>query len=297
MTSVLHETAVKLAHTYKTSESSLFDVLIQMEERNEFIKMECLDMYDYLVKKLKISPSQSEYFYRVTQKGRVIPELRTAVVSGKLSISVARRICGVIEQSNATEWIEAACTLTQKQLEQLVALKHPRYRVHEGIKPIAEDLHELKVVIDSEEKAMVLRVQDLVSQKTKKAATLQDSIRAMTICYLDKWDPVKRAERSSSLRTEIKAEPGSHYIKAALKHKVHLRDGFRCTEKDSNGNRCNSSRWLDIHHLIHIAHGGDNSLGNLTTVCGSHHRMLHLRDMETLAAGVNVEPLSYICRR
>jgi hypothetical protein len=65
-----------------------------MADQNLFIEMKYLGMFDYLVKALSLSETQSGYFERVAQRARAIPELREAVVSGKLKLSQARRICG-----------------------------------------------------------------------------------------------------------------------------------------------------------------------------------------------------------
>ncbi len=51
------------------------------------------------------------HMLRVIRQEREIPALRDAVIMGELSISKARRICGVITKDNAQEWITAAMTL------------------------------------------------------------------------------------------------------------------------------------------------------------------------------------------
>jgi hypothetical protein len=38
---------------------------------------------------------------------------------------------------------------------------------------------------------------------------------------------------------------------------------------------CTNSRFTEIHHIIHWACGGDHNLTNLTTLCGTHHRLVH----------------------
>jgi hypothetical protein len=121
---------------------------------------------------------------RVAQKARVIPELKEAVLSGKISLSQARRICGVIDSQNHEVWIEAAATLRQRELERLVSEKHPRNRVKEGFKPLDGETSEMRVVLTREEEALVEKVQNLVSQKTQAAATLQDTVHAMAQCSL-----------------------------------------------------------------------------------------------------------------
>jgi len=62
---------------------------------------------------------------------------------------------------------------------------------------------------------------------------------------------------------------------AELDHQIQLRDQGQCAEKDFQGNRCTQTRWLDVHHIIPVEHGGLDTLENLITLCRSHHRMVH----------------------
>ena len=38
---------------------------------------------------------------------------------------------------------------------------------------------------------------------------------------------------------------------------------------------CSHERWLDAHHVVHWADGGETSLENTLLLCGRHHRLLH----------------------
>lgn len=40
---------------------------------------------------------------------------------------------------------------------------------------------------------------------------------------------------------------------------------------------CGRTRWTQIHHIIHWAHGGPTNLDNLIVLCGFHHRLVHRR--------------------
>ena len=104
MTHPLHEKAKTLAGIYLSAEPKLLETLMGMAEENLFIRLGFTGLWDYAVKELKISESQASYFQRVAQKARAIPELKEAVLGGVLSISMARRIVGVIDHSNAKEW-------------------------------------------------------------------------------------------------------------------------------------------------------------------------------------------------
>lgn len=39
---------------------------------------------------------------------------------------------------------------------------------------------------------------------------------------------------------------------------------------------CTRTRWVQIHHLVHWVDGGPTDLDNLITLCGYHHRLVHL---------------------
>jgi hypothetical protein len=38
---------------------------------------------------------------------------------------------------------------------------------------------------------------------------------------------------------------------------------------------CSHNRWLDAHHVMHWADGGETSLMNTMLLCDQHHRLLH----------------------
>ena len=72
----------------------------------------------------------------------------------------------------------------------------------------------------------------------------------------------------------FKLEHPHDRVSSSLKHEVALRDSAQCAVVAA-GARCVQTRWLDVHHVIPRAEGGENALENLKTVCTSHHRMIH----------------------
>jgi hypothetical protein len=38
---------------------------------------------------------------------------------------------------------------------------------------------------------------------------------------------------------------------------------------------CENHRWVDAHHIVHWARGGETKLDNLVLLCGHHHRLVH----------------------
>lgn len=58
-------------------------------------------------------------------------------------------------------------------------------------------------------------------------------------------------------------------VQPALKRALLARD--KCCRFPG----CTHSKWLDTHHVVHWADGGDTSLSNTILLCSTHHRLLH----------------------
>ena len=59
-------------------------------------------------------------------------------------------------------------------------------------------------------------------------------------------------------------------IPPATRRAVLIRDGGHCQVPG-----CRNHRYLDLHHLLPRARGGDHTPTNLVTVCSTHHELLH----------------------
>ena len=113
----LDNRAKELAKTYISAEAALLTLLMEMKEQRVFITLGFTGIYSYCVHALRFSEAQSYYFKKVAEKSEEVPELKTAIEKGELSLSEARRIAPVVTHDNLEGWIEKAHTLSQKELE------------------------------------------------------------------------------------------------------------------------------------------------------------------------------------
>lgn len=65
--------------------------------------------------------------------------------------------------------------------------------------------------------------------------------------------------------------------KQTLRILCFVRDGFICTECRRRG----MDHELDMHHILPLGKGGDDTLDNVTTLCkwGDCHKLKHRRPM------------------
>ena len=76
---------------------------------------------------------------------------------------------------------------------------------------------------------------------------------------------VKEDEKGNPLRLSRK----HRVVQPALKRALLARD--KCCRYAG----CNHEKWLDAHHVVHWADGGETNLDNTVLLCSKHHRLLH----------------------
>jgi Domain of unknown function (DUF222)/HNH endonuclease len=59
-------------------------------------------------------------------------------------------------------------------------------------------------------------------------------------------------------------------IPPSMRRALDVRDEGRCRFPG-----CENRRWVDAHHIVHWARGGETKLGNLILLCSHHHRLVH----------------------
>ncbi len=313
---VLHSKAIEIVGRYKKIEFELLEVLEQIDSTKAYLKLGNTSLFDYTVKALGLTESVAYNFITVSRKASIVPELKKAIQTGDLTVSKARKITPVITLESQTEWISKASELTSKALEKEVARAAPLAISSERAKYIREDRLTLSLGLKEEYFKKLRRVQDLESQIKSKAVTVEEALMEMIDLFLEKRDPVEKAKRildkkpvsrqvqktkleENAPRIKGNAEHGSldkkawvsqktdeyggnqinkdfqnflrRPIPAQIRHKVHLRDKGKCTHSN-----CDQQRWLDLHHVIPVKQGGQNTLENLRTLCAAHHKIEHL---------------------
>ena len=67
-------------------------------------------------------------------------------------------------------------------------------------------------------------------------------------------------------------------LKLSRKHRLvqpALRRALEARDRGCRFPGCSHERWLDAHHVVHWADGGETSLENTLLLCSRHHRLLH----------------------
>jgi hypothetical protein len=282
ITAIQYDTQAKeLTKEYLRTEGELLSLLIEMKTSGAILALGYSGVYDYCHRGLSLTEAQAFYFKSVSEASIRAPKLKEAVTSGELSLSLARRIAPVITQENQTHWIDMAKNLPQKELEREVCAANPNStKPKEKIKPVDKKLSHLSVLIDLDTENELKNLQDILSQKLGRTATLKDVIEWAVKTTKEKYSPEEKAKRSEKrkaamIKVEADSSLGRTPIPRAVKNEVIRREAFQCNFTSPQGVRCQTKRWLSLHHRQEVAHGGKNTPENLTFLCSSHHRWHH----------------------
>ena len=145
---------------------------------------------------------------------------------------------------------------------------------------------QLQVGISQQLMIGLKRVQDIVSQKRRAPASLEDCLHAVTTFYLQRQDPVEKAKKHLNSKEKrgsgisrgaslswSKSRPS---LPATVKHHVYFKYKGRCAYVDAKGKRCDQMRHLEIHHIVPRSKGGKDTQENLILLCRGHHRSHHM---------------------
>lgn len=250
----LHERALRAAQVFRSAQSELLDIVREVDRTKLFARFALGSTFSYCVEKLGLSEDMACAFIQVGRKAEKVPELAVAVQEG-LSISKAKRIVPLLEPATQAVWIERAKELPYRELEREIAKERPQAAVVEQVRAVAENRVKLELGLSEALLAQLRQAQDMVSSKTRKAATLEETLAALLEAFLP-------------------AEPKAS-IPAAARREVAARDQGRCQVKLPSGKPCGATRWVQVHHIQPRALGGGHELANLITLCAAHHRQLH----------------------
>jgi hypothetical protein len=136
------------------------------------------------------------------------------------------------------------------------------------IAPLAPERYRVQFTVSRETYEKLRRAQDLLRHAIPNGDPSAIFDRALTVLLAD----VTRTKLASTERprTARTAAAGSRHIPAAVRREVWARDGGRCAFVGTNG-RCNETGFLEFHHVVPYAAGGETLAENLELRCRAHN--------------------------
>lgn len=279
----VHNRAKEHSNRFRQAEAELMETIQEVERLRVFQAAGYGSLFEYCCQELRLTESVAYNFINVGRKVRHPSRLRSAIRDGELSVTKARKMTAVMTAENEAQWAERAKKLSTRELEKTVVRERPleacpprvRYMTSKSVQLIVTlseetmlKLRELEHLAEADAAVVLTR---LIADAYEKRSPERKARRAMV--KKGRMSPVEKEREPKTADGERRAVP------ASVKHQVILRDGRRCSLRHpKTGRRCQSRRYLQLHHRKPVSEGGRHEVENLTTLCAIHHREWHRRE-------------------
>jgi HNH endonuclease len=143
-----------------------------------------------------------------------------------------------------------------------------------AVKPLAEDRYEVRFTASAGTRDKLKVAQDLLRHVIPSgdvAAIVDRALSALIEAHSRTKMAVVRTPAKTRPVTNRPAAVGSRHVPSAVKRTVWGRDGGRCAFVGTNGHRCLERAFLEYHHVVPYAAGGEATISNIQLRCRAHN--------------------------
>ena len=127
--------------------------------------------------------------------------------------------CSDVSTSNL-KWIEKAMTLSSRELEKEVAKENPKdYSLKERRKTLDDQWESLSLKLHTDQMKKIKKAKALLESKQKKPLSITECFLIMSDMVEEKFDPLKRAERSQKRQLKKKIKSTKKFCEAKEQQK------------------------------------------------------------------------------
>jgi hypothetical protein len=136
------------------------------------------------------------------------------------------------------------------------------------VKPLAPERYKIQFTVGRETHDMLRCAQDLLRHVVPDGDPAIIFERALTLLVSDLER--RKIAATGRPRTGRSSRETSRHIPAEVKRTVWQRDGGRCAFNGRQG-RCRETGFLEYHHVVPFAVGGETTAANIELRCRSHN--------------------------
>jgi hypothetical protein len=201
--------AFLIAKDFRMKETELIEILKTLDHTKAYRASGYNSLYRFCVESLQLSEHQSYQYIAVARKCEEVPELFRALESQRITVSKARKLTSVLTAENQKPWLELAEAHSQKDLEKAVRAKAPLPLVRDHLQILSETEVKLQATLTAEVSEKLARVIELISERREAhKVSINEAIDEMCEQYLEKQDPVRKAERALRKRAKARGALG-----------------------------------------------------------------------------------------
>jgi hypothetical protein len=288
----------------------LIALLIELDSRRLYLVEGYSSMFTYCTQALHLSEHAAYNRIEAARAARRFPVIVELFEDGAITLTSIRLLAPHLTPENHREVLEKVRHKSKREVETLVAGLHPQpdapafIRKLPGrseaassllqrdaapvrtshdvpaasgtpatrqseVKPLAPERYKIQFTASREMYDKLRRAQDLLRHSVPNGDPAEIFGRALTllVSQLER----RKTAASERPRCDRDAPLKTRYIPASVKRVVWKRDGGRCAFVGTN-ERCSETGFLEYHHVVPFAAGGETSAANLQLRCRAHNQ-------------------------
>jgi hypothetical protein len=145
-----------------------------------------------------------------------------------------------------------------------------------AVKPLAADRYEIRFTASAATRDKLKAAQDLLRHAIPSGDVAAIFDRALSE-LIEAHSRRKMAVVRKPMRPRVVTSEGrpavehSRHVAAEVKRVVWVRDGGRCAFVSASGHRCSERAFLEYHHVVPYAVGGQATIANIQLRCRAHN--------------------------
>jgi hypothetical protein len=248
-----------LASREREATAQLIASLAELDARELYLAEGFSSLYAYCTQCLHLSEHAAYARIAAARAARKWPVILDLLAEGGTTLTTVCLLAKHLTSDNHLALLEAAKHRTRREVEEQVAALHPH----------AVELFKVQLIIRRETRDKLRQVQDLMRHSVPNGNPGEIFDRALTLLLAD-------LERRKLALTKRPRPPrdstrGTRHVPAAVRREVWKRDDGRCAFSGSMG-RCAERGFLQFHHVIPFAEGGDATVANIQLRCQAHNQ-------------------------
>jgi 5-methylcytosine-specific restriction endonuclease McrA len=290
--------------------------LMEVEERRLHLEAACSSLFDYCVRRLRMSEGAAFRRINAARLAKRFPSLLGRIERGEIHLSSLVLLRDHLTGENIDELVSEASGKTQRQIAELLARRAPRPDVPSTIRrlpvrssgsaalpspsnealapkanppsarrdarvePLSAERYKVQLTVSVELRDKLERARDLMRHRNPSGDLAVVVDRALDL-LLEKLEKERLGRTTRPERTRRREKNDG--VSRATRRAVFARDGEQCTFVDVDGNRCPAKGFLELDHVEPRALGGSHGTENLRVACRAHNLFYAERAMGTKA--------------
>jgi hypothetical protein len=283
----------------------LIALLMEVDSRKLYAGRGCSSLFTYCVQKLHLSEHATYLRIEAARAARRFPAILDQLENGSLHLTAVSLLAPHLTDGNHADVLDSAKHKSKRDVEQLIARLRPQPDLPSlvrklpapatppklevptcpasvsgpeiapaptrpaVIKPLSPERYKVQFTVSRDTHEKLRRIQDLMRHSIPDGDLSQIFDRALTSLLADlsksKYAAVARP------RLERMPAPRTRHIPAATKRDVWNRDGGQCAFRGEEG-RCAETGFLEFHHVVPYADGGEATPHNIQLRCRTHNQ-------------------------